>query len=76
MTKEQDRFERMAQVLYADTKGYELWPVCLINLLYAYETWKDGAEWDHVVHIMNDPHPYRESLIHRLQSIFGYPKEK
>ena len=77
LTTEQERFERMVQVLFdTGTQDYQTWPVCLISMLYAYEMWKDSAGWDYVTAILNDIHPNRESLIHHLQNTFGYPKEK
>jgi hypothetical protein len=75
--EQQDRLERVAQALLSiTTKDYQLWPVCLLNVLFAYEMWKDGAGWDYVMHILDDKHPNKESLIHQLQNTFGYPKEK
>jgi hypothetical protein len=77
VAEQQRRFILLIETLLAiGTKDYKFWPVCLLSMLFAYEMWKDGAEWDYVMAIMNDAHPNKESLIHQLQNIFGYPKEK
>ena len=77
LDKEQTRLERMVQVLFdTDAQDYQTWPVCLISMLYAYEMWKDGSDWDYVLAILNDAHPNRYDLINRLHNVFGYPKEK
>ena len=76
-TTDQKIFEGMIKVLIElGTEDYEQWPVVLINALFAYEMWKDGAEWDYVTAIIYDAHPNKESLINQLQNTFGYPKEK
>jgi hypothetical protein len=77
LTTQQERFARMAKAwLDAGIEGYQQEPLCMLNFIYAYEMWKDGAGWDYVMHILDDKHPNKESLINQLHNTFGYPKEK
>lgn len=72
---EQEHFEKVADSLIdLGTDNYLNWPVSFLNILYAYEQWKDGAEWNYVLEVLNGTFD-REHTIEKLQDHFNYPSK-
>jgi len=51
---EQERFEKVATALInSGTEDFQVWSKTFLCILYAYEQWKDGAEWDYVQEVLS-----------------------
>jgi hypothetical protein len=71
---EQKRFLSVATALIASgTEDYQDWPVSYLNILYAYEIWKDGSDWVYIQDLLSDVEATKFYFIEKLQNLFNYP---